>query len=179
MAAVAQAFFEMDDIVESVLLHVVAPEFRHVACIARTWRTKVKFERARRLALPRSRWVLLGGGPPDLGACTTRLSAAALRVDTVGEPFSQTLPPLPCQLSDASAVVMRDGSIYVGGTCPGSSTPPYTVAHFCPLSWEWRVVASLPVARARMLITLATPRRRCAPARPRWLCRSARVPGGW
>ena len=149
------AVLDVDDLLATVVWHVKAPELRRAARLGRAWRAAVERERTRRLALPRTQWALLGGGPPDLGVCLRRTSSACLRVDVVGWPDALALPPLPCQMSDATAVVLRDGSIVVGGNSDSSSN--FFAMRFCPRAWAWQAIARLPAHRERRCVALATP----------------------
>ena len=68
------------------------------------------------------------------------------------------LPPLPYTLKEASAVVMADGTICVGGEPEfHKGSNEFHVLRFCPRAWKWKALAPLPDDRARACITLASP----------------------
>ena len=58
-------------------------------------------------------------------------------------------------MSGATAVVLRDGSIVVGGD--SDSCFNFFAMRFCPRAWAWQAIARLPADRARRCVALATP----------------------
>ena len=151
MFNIINAVLDVDDLLATVVRNVKAPELRRAAQLGQAWRAAVERERTRRLALPRTQWALLGGSPPDLGVCLRRTSSACLRVDVVGSPDALALPPLPCEMFGATAVVLRDGSIVVGGD---SDVGSFFAVRFCPRAWAWQALARLPADRARDCVAL-------------------------
>ena len=157
MTTAASAVLGSPDLLRLVVAHLPASELRRAAAVARLWHAAVHVERTRRLKLPRTQWVLLGGSPPDLGQYTTCSAAFCKRVDVVGAPDASVLPPLPYTLAEASAVVMANGAICVGGEPAWPFEHPFHVLRFCPRRWCWETLVPLPVERARRCITLASP----------------------
>ena len=161
MTSAKPAVLGSADLVGHILSFVPGSELRRPAAVARLWRTAVEAERARRQKLPRTRWALLGGSDPDVGRFWRQDSALCKYVDVVGETCLCTsiLPPMHYTLNHASAVVMADGTVYVGGEHAGRwpSQNPYQILRFCPRKWQWGEIVPLPLDRARRCMTLASP----------------------
>jgi len=153
--------FGLDDLVAHAISLLPGSELRRAAAVARSWRAAVEAERARRQKLPRTQWALLGGSDPDVGRFISQDSALCKYIDVVGEPClcTSVLPPMHYTLNHASAVVLADGTVYVGGEHAGRwpSQNPYQILRFCPRKWKWGEIVPLPPERARRCITLASP----------------------
>lgn len=154
-AAAASNVFDSSDLLGLIVSNLPAKHLRRAAPVAHLWHAAVDKERARRLKLPRTRWALVAGKPPDLNTFETRHAPYCARVDVVGGVDASGLPPMPFTLDSASAVVLANGTLCV---CGESMPPPrsFKLVCFCPRRWKWWELPPLPAERARRCITLAS-----------------------